>query len=129
SELFFGQPGLSPPRTPGVFGQKSSTSAIWSPSLSGSGQPSSSWNPSRSSGSFGHLSLTSGTPSASLSASGQPSSSRYPSLSSGSRMHWSRESAMPSPSVSFGVGSEISTNSRELQRSGGLISNAAAAFG
>ena len=41
-----------------------------SPSLSGSGQPSSSWKPSLSSASFGHLSAASGMPSLSLSGIG-----------------------------------------------------------
>src|ERR1700690_4010419 len=75
-----------------------------SPSLSGSGQPSSSWNPSLSSGSLGHLSSASGMPSWSLSRSGQPSSSSKPSLSSGSLGHLSSASGIPSPSVSKVLG-------------------------
>src|SRR5262245_56085210 len=71
-----------------------------SPSLSGSGQPSSSWKPSLSSGSFGHLSSASGMPSPSLSRSGQPSASWKPSLSSGSFGHLSSLSGMPSLSLS-----------------------------
>src|ERR1044071_7145815 len=71
-----------------------------SPSLSGSGQPSSSWKPSLSSGSSGHLSAASGMPSPSLSGSGHPSSSWKPSLSSGSLGHLSCASGIPSPSLS-----------------------------
>src|SRR5215212_882472 len=78
-----------------------------SPSLSGSGQPSSSWKPSLSSGSIGHLSLASGTPSPSLSLSGQPSSSWKPSLSSASFGHLSTSSIRPSPSVSFSITSSF----------------------
>ena len=53
-------------------------------SLSGSGQPSSSWKWSKSSGSFGHLSALPTMPSPSGSASGQPSSSAMPFTVSGS---------------------------------------------
>ena len=73
----------------GAFGQASLMSGMPSLSLSGSGQPSSSWNSSKSSASFGHLSLTSGMPSPSLSGSGQPSSSWKPSRSSGWSGHLS----------------------------------------
>ena len=64
----------------GSFGQASCRSSMPSLSLSGSGQPSSSWNSSKSSGWFGHLSSASGMVSPSLSRSGQPSSSLKPSL-------------------------------------------------
>src|SRR3954469_13812415 len=115
---------------PASFGQASIPSGMPSLSLSGSGQPSSSWKPSLSSGwsghlslssgmrspsrsltgqpwlgrngpgSLGHLSLASSTPSLSLSGSGQPSSSWKPSLSSGLSGHLSSLSGMPSLSVS-----------------------------
>src|SRR2546430_1969409 len=92
-------------------------------SLSGSGQPSSSWKPSLSSGSFGHLSFTSAMPSASLSGSGQPSSSWKPSLSSGSLGHSSTLSLMPSPSLS-----PITCTTGGMQRSLGDFSTAALAL-
>src|SRR5215813_9934815 len=95
---FFGQPSGG---GPGSFGHLSLMSRIPSPSLSGSGQPSSSWKPSRSSGSFGHLSTVSGMPSPSLSGSGQPSASWKPSLSSGSFGHLSASPTMPSWSGSL----------------------------
>src|SRR5204862_122739 len=65
-------------------------------SLSGSGQPSSSWNPSLSSGWSGHLSLSSVMPSPSLSLGGQPFSDSGPN----SLGHLSRRSGMPSSSLS-----------------------------
>jgi hypothetical protein len=78
----------------------SSRSAKLSPSLSSSGQPSSSSKPSKSSDSVGHLSTASARWSLSLSSSGQPLPSSKPSRSSGTFGQSSRLLATPSPSLS-----------------------------
>src|SRR5204863_91114 len=85
-----------------------------SPSVSISGQPSSSSMPLTVSGLFGHLSCASGMPSLSLSSSGQPSSSSKPSLSSATLGHLSAGPAMPSPSGSGLGGGSLTTSLTSL---------------
>src|SRR5262245_46190239 len=96
-----GQPLFSTgPAVPGHLSFASSTPSL---SLSGSGQPSSSWKPSLSSGWSLHLSVKSSRPSASVSGtvSGQPSWSSHLLTVSGWSGHLSSLSGMPSPSLSL----------------------------
>src|SRR5678815_4542307 len=94
-------------------------------SLSGSGQPSSSWKLSKSSGSSGHLSRLSGMPSPSrsfFSPSGQPPTSSIPSSSSGMSGHLSSTSAMPSRSLSGSGQPSSSSNPSKSSGSSGHLS-------
>src|SRR5687767_1219015 len=77
---------------PAISGQRSSSSLIPSPSLSGAGHPSYLARPAW----FGHLSFSSLIPSPSESGTGQPSYFARPATFG----HLSRLSAMPSPSLS-----------------------------